>query len=170
MELLRFLHISLKDQYDTIETFGENSIVYGEEGSFFLIVPVSQNVCAMYKWENYQNIPQQERLQIVQKQTEKAGMLYREYIRLLVDTFPRTIVNEVNTLYHRYGTNVTFVESNCGELDNNELVKLYYDSINKCWFVRIYSKVYGFSNEKVARRVQEIIYNDSVNIIERRWR
>ncbi len=169
MELLRFLHISLIDQYDAIETFGENSIVYNEDDSYFLIVPVSNDVCALYLWENYLDFPQTEHLQIVQKQIEKASVLFRENIRLLVDTFPRTCVNEVNTLHHLYGINVTFIESNCGELGNYELVKLYYDSANKCWFVKVYNKVYAFSNEKAARRVQEIIYYDSVDIIERRW-
>lgn len=169
MELLRFLHPSLIDQHEAIETFSENSIVYCEEDSYFLIVPVTDDICALYRWNNYEKSDKCQHLSIVQQQKENASLLYREYVRLLVDSIPRSCVESVYVIYHQYKVDVDFKESNCCEFNDNELVKLYYDSVNMCWFVKIYDKAYAISNKNAALRIQEIIYNDCKAIIERRW-
>jgi hypothetical protein len=64
---------------------------------------------------------------------------------------------------------VNFIPSNCYVINQDELVKVYHDAYNKCWFVKVFDRVYALSNKKAALRIQEIIYNDSKNIIERRW-
>lgn len=171
MELLKFLQKVLIDQFETVKEFGESTLVVKHGiGTYYLIVPVSNDICAMYEWNEYSNIDSDVIHTIVLKQTEKATILYQEYIRLLFDSIPRTCVEEVNTIYQRYKLNVGFKHSNCYEINQNELVKVYHDAYNKCWFVKVFDKEYALSNEKAALRIQEFIYHDSKYIIGQRWR
>lgn len=171
MELLKFLNNVLIDQFELVEKLDESSfVVKNNMGTYCLIVPVSNDICAMYEWNDYVNTDNDTVHAIVLQQTAKATILYQEYIRLLVDSIPRTCVEEVNTINQQYGIRVDFNPANCYEINPNELVKVYHDTYNKCWFVTVFDRVYALSNEKAALRIQEIIYYDSKNIIERRWR
>lgn len=170
MELLKFFHKVLIEQFEVVKVFDESSLVVKNSiGVYCLIVPISHDICAMYEWNDYANTDNDTVHAIVLQQTVKATILYQEYIRLLVDSIPRTCVEEVNTLYQLYRMDVNFIPSNCCVINQNELVKVYHDAYNKCWFVKVFDRVYALSNKKAALRIQEIIYNDSKNIIERRW-
>lgn len=169
MQLLNFKAISFIDSLDKIESFNNGSIIYEDENEQFrLAVPVSDTVCAIYAWDNY-DINNQERISIVEQCIQRAKILYQENIRLLVDNFPRTCVNEVYVIYYQYKGNKTFSKSYCLLVKQNGAVELYKHVTDNYWYIKIYDNEYCITNEKAARRIYEIISNDCECIIKARW-
>ena len=168
---MHFLPISFVDSIEPNESFANGCIVYEDENEQFrLAVPVSDFVCAIYAWNNY-NEDESHRKLIVEKCKNNAKILFRENLRLIADNIPRTCVNEVNVIYHQYIGNKEFSAYECSNLKPmlDNIIGLYKHNTENYWFVTIYDNAYCVTNEKAAKRIYEIISNDCEYIIKARW-
>ena len=149
----------------------EDYALYRNNETIYLAIdlPHSDN-CALYRWDNYNNVGKDNVRAIVMDKVKEVVTIYQNSIGLMTSICPNTIHKECEDI----------LECNKSELEyqNNEyteillsptLISLEQDFRQGVWFVQIGNKRYSLSNENAARSLYQLIQKDIDNFLRMRW-
>ena len=169
MEFVKYLPLSVIDSFEPVYSKG-NYLVYEDSNTYFYSAILENNVCAIYKWDDFSALIEFEKDTIAKNKYQEAKRIYSETIQVLNDRFPKTISYDVNQLCCMYDAKWDISSDKQILISQNKFIELYSDIKKTKWLIRIYTgRQFCVNDEKIACRICQLISADCNNLIIGRW-
>ncbi len=155
---------------DIISTTKDYVLYRNNEIVYLAITLPNSNNCAIYRWDNFNNIDKDNVQLIVMNKVKEVTAIFQNTIGLMASIYPNTIHKECEDIFTYNKSELNYQNNGCTEtLLSSMTISLEQDFMQDVWFVQIGNKRYPINNENAARSLYRLAKKDIDNFIGMRW-
>jgi hypothetical protein len=162
--------LATTEERDIINETEDYALYWDNETVSLAIYLPHSNNCALYSWDNFNNVGKDNVQAIVMDKVKEVVAIYQNTIGLMSSICPNTIHKECEDIFTYNKSQLKYQNNGVTEtLLSHTIISLEQDFIQSVWFVQIGDKKYSLNNENAARHLYRLIKKDIDNYIGMRW-
>lgn len=162
--------LSTTEERDIINETEDYALYWDNETVSLAIYLPHSNNCALYCWDNFNNVDKDNVQAIVMDKVKEVIAIYQNTIGLMASICPNTIHKKCEDIV-KYNKSELEYQNN-GDVEmllSPSIVSIEHDFMQDVWFVKIGNKRYSLSNENAARDLCQLVKKDIDNFLRMRW-
>ena len=168
MEYINYQKKSVIQSFDTVWKH-KNSIVIKTQADYMFAILVNIQTYMVFRWNDYPSLSNNEKVEIAERKIDEILSMYQGTVQVVLDRFPRTIRNDVETELRFNQVQFNQYEELCLYC-TFDYVQIKVNQDKTRWAIYVIDKLYCcVANENAAKRISHLITSDCSNIIRERW-